>query len=188
MSKSDSDACPCPYELAYPAGAPGAVADDEELVRIVSHFQQLNRDVDGRPRLTATAITQSDLSGKAQRCVSVLRKNHVSPVELQRRAAEITSFEGWKANPVAAIGLGKHLRAIFDEEGRREICVYADPTTDENDHLGACVGHAGVRRSLPSPDPNDRIQWAVLRTIVAEAFAVIIHIGTNESPIIPVAS
>jgi hypothetical protein len=67
------------------------------------------------------------------------------------------------------------MRKIRDAEGRREVCVNADPTTDENDKLGPCPSHASILRANPPLDPTQRLEWQILRVKLAEQFTNIRH-------------
>jgi len=81
----------------------------------------------------------------------------------------------WSSDPVLARGLVISLRSIRDTEGRREVCVNADPTTHENDKLGACPSHASILRADPPLDVTQRLEWQMLRVKLAEQFTEIRH-------------
>jgi hypothetical protein len=95
--------------------------------------------------------------------VSVLRDEHTAGRETARRAQAMNRELAWATDPVLARGLVMSIRSIRDKEGRREVCVNADPTTDENDKLGACPSHASILRANPPPDPAQRLEWQMLR-------------------------
>jgi hypothetical protein len=126
----------CPREREAPATAPGPVECSETVVRFVPLQTQLIRNSDGQPLLTSTAFPLDELKGTRAKSVSVLRDEHTAGRETARRAQAMNRELAWATDPVLARGLVMSIRSIRDKEGRREVCVNADPTTDENDKLG----------------------------------------------------
>lgn len=128
---------PCPCEDKTPPASPGPVADQEILVRFVENRTHVATDGSGMVYLVPTAIRKEDLRGKNGRSFSLAREAHSEGSELIRRAAARTAEVEWKRNPVFARTRTERLRAIVDKAKRREVCVNSDPTTSENDPLGA---------------------------------------------------
>jgi hypothetical protein len=166
---------PCPREREAPPPAPGPVESSEILVRFVVIREQLIVTDEGLPALTSAAFSQEELRGRGGKSVSVLRDEHTAPQETGRRAQAVNRESAWSSDPVLARGVVSFVRNIRDREGRREICVYADPTTDENDKFGACPSHASILRANPPPDRRQRLEWQMLRLKLAEQFTRIRH-------------
>jgi hypothetical protein len=97
---------------------------------------------------------QSDARCKSE---GVRREEHTAPPETARRAQAVNREPKWSSDPVLARGSVISLRNIRDTEGRREVCVNADPTTDQNDKLGACPTHASILRADPPLDVTQRL-------------------------------
>ena len=170
----------CPREREAPAPAPGPVRCIETVVRFVLLQAQLIRDAEGQPVLTAAAFPRDELRGIRGKSVSVLREEHTAALETGRRAQAMNREQKWSSDPVLARGLVISLRSIRDREGRREVCVNADPTTDVNDKLGACPSHASILRADPPLDVRQRLEWQMLRVKLAEQFTKIRHQSGTE--------
>ncbi len=167
---------PCPCEGNAPDGAPGPVADDETVIRIVPLRGWLARSGTGRAELTSAAFPEDELEGKKGKSASVLRPM-TAAAELAQRAAARNREEAWASDPVVARGLVGPMRQLCDGAARREICVNADPVTDA---LGSCSTHASILRSVPLPDRSKRLERAKLRLALASVFAEIAHL--SEAP------
>jgi hypothetical protein len=172
MTDKEDNSCPC--EMDGLINGVTAVQDDENLIKVIPLKSHLVTSKDGSVQLTSTAISQDDISGKkdalgASRSVSTFRAELTPRLELERRAKSINKVPEWSDDPISAIVSTKALRAVIDKSGRRELCVYAEPT-DEKDKLGPCLSHAGLKRSLSPPIPDSRLSWAVLRSTVAQKF------------------
>jgi hypothetical protein len=165
----------CPGEREAPLPAPGPVECNETVVRFVPLQTQLIRNAEGFPVLTAAAFPKDELRGVRGKSVSVLRDEHTEAQETARRAQAMNREPMWSSDPVLARSLVISMRNIRDGEGRREVCVNADPTTDENDKLGACASHASILRANPPLDPAQRLEWQLLRIKLAEQFTEIRH-------------
>jgi hypothetical protein len=165
----------CPREGEAPSPAPGPVELTETLVRFVILQTQLIRNAEGQPVLTAAAFPRDELRGIRGKSVSVLRDEHTAGEETARRAQAMNRELMWSSDPVLARGLVISIRNIRDAERRREVCVNADPTTDENDKLGACPSHASILRANPPLDLTQRLEWQMLRVKLAEQFTEIRH-------------
>jgi hypothetical protein len=170
----------CPREGEAPSPAPGPVECTETVVRYVPLQAQLIRNAEGQPVLTAAAFPKDELRGVHGKSVSVLRDEHTAPEETARRAREMNRESMWSFDPVLARGLVISMRSIRDAEGRREVCVNADPTTDENDKLGACSSHASILRAHPPLDLTQRLESQMLRFKLAEQFTEIRHQSGTE--------
>jgi hypothetical protein len=170
----------CPREGEAPSPAPGPVECGETVVRCVLLQTQLIHNSEGQPVLTAAAFPKDELRGTRGKSVSVLRDKHTAPEETARRAREMNRESMWSSDPVLARGLVISIRNIRDAEGRREVCVNADPTTDENDKLGACPSHASILRANPPLDLTQRLEWQMLRFKLAEQFTEIRHLSGTE--------
>jgi hypothetical protein len=176
-----ADAEPCPGERDDPCWGVSAVADDELLIKIVEIRSLLTEDEQGRPRLTASAIKRDDLAGRDGRSVSTLRQGLTPHNEIQRRSKSINKEPAWVDDPLLATATTLDLRNLMDRASRREVCVHAEPTTIENDKLGACPTHAGIKRSCTPPETKSRLEWAVLRGAVAAKFREFRHAYSDES-------
>jgi hypothetical protein len=165
----------CPREGEAPSPAPGPVECNETIVRFVPLQAQLIRNAEGQPVLTAAAFPRDELRGIHGKSVSVLRDAHTAAEETARRAQAMNRESMWSSDPVPARGLVTSIRNIRDPKGRREVCVNADPTTDENDKLGACTSHASILRANPPLDLTQRLEWQMLRVKLAEQFTEIRH-------------
>jgi hypothetical protein len=175
---------PCQCEMDDPVSGISAVQDDENLIKVVALKNHLVTSDDGRIQLSSTAISQDDISGKKDaagdaRSVSTFRAELTPRSELERRAKSINKVTEWSDDPISAIVSTKVLRTIMDQSGRREVCVYAEPT-NERDKLGPCLTHAGVKRSLSPPIPDSRLSWAVLRSTVAQKFVAFKYVCSDS--------
>jgi hypothetical protein len=146
----------CSLECICPKNSPGPVLNDEMIVRLGVRPEHVRIDSQGRFYLAPTAVSKSDLHGKNDRSYSLLRDAHLNKEDLVIRAEAKNTFPDWHNNPVLARARTVSLRAIVDDNGRREICVNSDPTTDENDKFGACPAHASALRSKNPPPPQSR--------------------------------
>ncbi len=164
---------PCPCEGHAPDGAPGPVADDETVIRIVPLRGWLARGAAGQAELSVAAFPEQELEGKNGKSVSVLRPM-TEPADLARRAAARNREDAWAGDPVVARGSAGSMRQLRDGAGRREICVNADPVTDA---LGPCSTHASILRSDPPPDRTRRLQRAKLRLALASVFVEVVHLS-----------
>lgn len=169
----------CPREGDAPSPAPGPVECRETVVRFVPLQAQLIRNAEGQPVLTAAAFPKDELRGVHGKSVSVLRDAHTAAEETARRARAMNRESMWSSDPVLARGLVISMRNIRDAEGRREVCVNANPTTDENDKLGACPSHAAILRAHPPLDLTQRLEWQMLRVKLADQFTEIRHQSGN---------
>ena len=176
-----ADADPCPGEHDDPCCGVSAVANDEVLIKIVEIRSLLTEDQQGRPRLTASAIKREDLAGRGGRSVSTLRQGLTPYNEVQRRSKSINRESAWVDDPLLAMAATSDLRSLEDKASRREVCVHAEPTTIENDKLGACPTHAGIKRSCTPPETKSRLEWAVLRGAVAAQFREFRHAYSDQS-------
>jgi hypothetical protein len=165
----------CPREAEAPPPAPGPVKSTETVVKFVRLKKELILNGRGQPVLTSLAFPKDELRGVQGKSVSVLRDEHTAVEEIARRAGEINREPTWSSDPVIARSRVISIRNIRDTEGRREICVNAHPTTDENDRLGACPTHASILRAHPPLDSSQRLQWDMLRLKLAEQFEDIQH-------------
>jgi hypothetical protein len=165
----------CPREGEAPSPAPGPVECSETVVRFVLLQAQLIRNAEGQPVLTAAAFPKDELRGARGKSVSVLRDEHTAAQETVRRGQAMNRESMWASDPVLARGLVISIRNIREVEGRREVCVHADPTTAENDKLGACPSHASILRANPPLDLTQRLEWQMLRVKLADQFTEIHH-------------
>jgi hypothetical protein len=170
------DAEPCPGEQQVPAGAPSAVADSETVTRLVPSLGWIIRDGKGQAALGPVAFPKVDLSGKDARTISVLR-DMTEPAETRRRAVCMNTELAWTEDPVIARAPVLQLRLVCDTQGRREACVFADPTTAETDKFGACPTHASILRACPPLDMKQRLEWNRLRLALAQTFAEVRHVS-----------
>jgi len=164
---------PCPCERNSPDGAPGPVADGETVIRFVPLQDWVARSGTGRAELTVAAFPEEELEGRKGKSVSVLRPM-TGPAELVRRAVARNREAAWAGDPVVARGSVGPMRQLRDGEERREICVNADPITDE---LGHCPTHASILRSNPPPDRSQRLQRAKLRLALVSVFLDVAHLS-----------
>jgi hypothetical protein len=115
-----------------------------------------------------------DKSGR--RSVSSFRGGGRTPFDaLIVRACSWNTEVAWGEDPVIAIAKAGRLRTIVDGDGRREICVYAD-STDDNDPFGKSDSHASIRKSEPAHERHQRQDIAILRSKLFEAFAELRHL------------
>ena len=117
-------------------------------------------------RIDCSSIGSGDMAG-------------TPPSEIARRGLAINAEAAWADDPVGVIAVVASLRAIKDALARREVCVYAEPTTSAEDRLGACPTHAGLKRSSKGPDDKSKLQWAVLRGEVANRFTRFVHVVSD---------
>lgn len=170
---------PCPCEMDGIGDCVSPVGHDETVVKVVVQRDHLVVDSNGKASLAHTAISKDDLARKAgrngkQRSVSTFRRSLTPSEELGRRAKELTKEAAWKDNPILAVAHTGSLRSITTKDTRREICVYAEPT-GEDDPLGPCPSHAGIIRSFLPPDPKTLLEWLTLRTEVASRFSELLY-------------
>ena len=162
---------------------------NEETVLKFVELKSLLGSENGRSYLLARAIRQDDLKEHG-RSVSTLRLRLTSHEEVVRRGLVINKEPIWATDPVGGTAVVLSLREIKDTAGRREVCIFAEPTTAESDKLGPCSSHAGIKRSSNPPPlssstsaQSSRLNWAVLRGQVALCFDKIFHVcsGLAES-------
>jgi hypothetical protein len=169
----------CPLEYFSPKDSPGPVLDEETIIRLGVIPSHVAINSHGGFHLVPAAVSKSELQGKDDHSYSLLREDHLEKGDLIVRAKGKSTFPGWKNNPVLARTSVGRVRAVVDNNGRREVCVNADPTTDEIDQFGACPAHASALRSENPPrsksDPN-RIGWMLLRAWVGACFTDIRHL------------
>jgi hypothetical protein len=171
---------PCARECSSPKNSPGPVSNDETIIRLGVRPEHVGVDSQGRFYLAPTAVSKSDLHGK-NRSYSLLRDAHIKKEDLVIRAEAKNTFPRWENNPVLARARTVNLRAIVDDNGRREICINSDPTTDENDKFGACPAHASALRSENPPPPQkprppvQRVEWVIIQAKVGDCFTDIRH-------------
>jgi hypothetical protein len=127
----------------------------------------------GRAALTVAAFPEQEFGGKEGKSVSVLRPM-TEVEELTRRATGRNREPAWQNDPVVARGSVGPLRSLRDHTGRREICVNADPLTDD---LGFCRTHSSILRSDPPPDRSQRMQRAKLRLALVTIFSDVFHLS-----------
>jgi len=164
---------PCPGEALAPRPAPSPVGDDETVIRFVPLRGWLAYDGSGHVELTSAAFPEQELEGRKGKSVSVLR-HMTAPQEILRRAVARNREPAWANDPVVARGRVLSMRQLRDCAGRREICVNADPITD---NLGQCPTHAGILRSDPLPDRSRRLERARLRLALASIFFDVAHLS-----------
>ena len=138
----------CSRKREAPSPAPGPVECAEIVVKFALLETQLIRNAEGSP-YSQRQHSQTILRGIRGKSVSVLREKHTAPPETARRAQAMNREPKWSSDRVLARGSVISVRNIRDTEGRREVCVNADPTTDQNDKLGACPTHASILRADP---------------------------------------
>lgn len=165
----------CPDEANSPPGSPGLVLDNEAVIRVVPIMSQIERKTDGTLTLAVAAITREELSGRNNKSVSVLREPSTPATEVLRRALDKNRQVEWTTDPVLARANVGELRKLIDNAGWRTVCVNADPTSDQDDRLGACPTHAGIVRSHPQPAQTQRMEWMLVRAAVAEKFDRVEH-------------
>ncbi len=177
--------CPCPGERDCPDGAPGAVGDNETVIRFIPISEQLDA-VDQGFTVNCKVFTKDELAykDKNRKSASLLSDELTARDVVCLRAKDRNREDGWAHDPVLARAKTSALRDLRDDRGRREACVHADPT---NDHLGRCATHAYVRHAHRVPDKKDVMNWAVFRAKVATDFSDVRHVsGAALSP--PVSS
>jgi len=165
------DICPC--ESDSPPGAPGPVSHEESVIRFVPSKNWIVRGAAGQAELSVAAFPEQELEAKKGKSVSVLRCM-TEAAELERRAVARNREPSWADDPVVARGTVATMRQLCDGMNRREICVNADPITDE---LGHCPTHASILRSNPPPDRSQRLQRAMLRLALASLFVEVAHLS-----------
>ncbi len=173
MTAASGDPCPC--EGKSPEGAPGAVKDAEAVIQFVPYSSWLLRNGGGHLVLDQSAFPQQELEGKDSKSVSVLR-DMTEPSEIAGRAARRNREPKWTDDPVVARGGVLPICRLQDTAGRREVCVNADPITDD---LGHCPTHASILRATPPLDRTQRLRWAKLRLALASNFTDIAHVSGN---------
>jgi hypothetical protein len=172
----NSPACPCEGEC--PPGAPGAVQNNETVLRTVPVYEQLVFGPDGQPGVALTFFSRDELAGRNDKTVSVLREGSTSIEEIARRCVALTQDPSWQSDPVIAKASAEALRKIVDADNQREICVNADPTTKDNDKLGACPTHASILRAIAqNTKVPPRLSWGIIRAQLAERFSQVQHLS-----------
>jgi hypothetical protein len=185
-------AVPCPCETSGAHSSLGPVQDAEIVIRFVSRRDHLGLD-SGKLRLTSSHFSSADIKGAREKdgrkkSVSSFRGNGLTSVaELVPRGCVRNRVDEWSEDPVIAIAEVRALRRICDPDGRREICIYADRTEDD-DPLGVCEGHASIRRSEPTDPDHNRQDIAILRSRLSDAFAEVRHLISGSAAIGPPSS
>lgn len=181
MNFGDCEACP--KDSQAPAPAPGPVGPEEKLIRVVVGAHELLPDHAGQVKLLPTAIRKEDIRCKDGKSVSTLRLLHTTSEEISKRAIACTKEAVWKLDPVVAECVAGEMRAILDDNQRQDVCVYADPTSSEEDELGACPSHASITRSSAPPDRKyQRMALLRLQSAIAEQFTSIYHWNSRAAP------
>ena len=162
-ARMSGDPPPCPCEHHAPPGSPGPVADAETVIRYIPVSQWIMPS----GLVSASAFPRDELRGVQGKSVSVLRRDLTAPEEIARRGVALSKEPAWAGDPVLAQTRVLTVRGIADKQGRRELCVNADPVDTP---LGFCATHAGVLRADPPPDLKQLLEWARLREKLADAF------------------
>lgn len=165
---------PCPREQEAPHPAPSPVDDSESLVRLVASVSSIV-GADNTMRLSPGSFARSDIRGTREadgreRSVSTYRRELTPHGELLARAHAHNQERVWSDDPVVAVASVKGLRTICDQTGRREFCVYAEPTSETEDRYGSCPTHAGIKRSKPEQSEMQRVEINILRSKIAGIF------------------
>lgn len=179
ISRACSQGCPC--EDVALAPAPGPVGDAEFLVKVAFARADDFEEIEGGGfRFAIGAFREQDLRGPmGKRSVSVIRQDHLSDVDCAKRAAQLEP--AWQSDPVVGRIQTLDVRALSDLDAPRLLCVYAEPTGDE-DRLGALPAHAGIVRARKLPDDNSRLTWFLVRVKIAQLFGALVHLsGRNPS-------
>jgi hypothetical protein len=135
----------CPLEYFSPKDSPGPVLDEETIIRLGVIPSHVAINSHGGFHLVPAAVSKSELQGKDDHSYSLLREDHLEKGDLIVRAKGKSTFPGWKNNPVLARTSVGRVRAVVDNNGRREVCVNADPTTDEIDQFGVPRSRFGIK-------------------------------------------
>jgi hypothetical protein len=114
-----SEADPCPSENCVPETSPGPVRNEETVVRFVEKKEHVKQDEGGSWRLVPAAVTKEELSARGGHSFSLIREAYVNNVELKARARARSCAE-LEGNPILARTQTERLRALTDENGRRE--------------------------------------------------------------------
>lgn len=159
----------------------GRVEDHEVIVVAVRDPTQVRAAADGRVVLAVGAISLDDLKGKvgrdgAKRGVSFERKDHCAALIERMRALS----NGATADPLVAEGSAFSMRSIRDQDNNREICVFAEPTGQE-DQLGPSESHGAMRAVEIRQKPPKGTAWLDLRSAVANRLSVV-HLLSQEPP------
>jgi hypothetical protein len=181
MSASSAEPCPCEQSGRHSCFGP--VHDSEVLIRFIAKRDHVLIE-DGRARLSPASFARSDINGEpdryGRRSVSTFRgAGKTSYSELVARACGQNSEPQWSEDPVIALAETTDLRKIADDNGRRDICVYADKTVPD-DPFGVCESHASVRKSNPAHDRHQRQNIAILRSRLSDAFVELKHVVSGR--------
>lgn len=169
MPELENPPC-CPGEDDCPAGAPGAVEHRETIARFIPDINWLAWDDDGKATVSTSAFSKTELNSKDSKksSCSLARSDLIPSEKIFERADSRNVFQDWEGDPVLAYAKTENIRSIFDDFGRREACVYANP-------LEGFPEHAFLRRGEPPLDGKRRMEWAIFRRRVALEFDKVQH-------------
>lgn len=175
--------CPqgCPCEDDAPAPAPCPVYDSEDLVKVAFARPDDFEEVDGGVyRFSPGAFRSEDIrgDGRGKKSVSVIREHHLPANECWRRAALLEPK--WSNDPVVGRVTALEVRALTDNNAPRLLCVYADPTGDEDRH-GPLPSHAGIVRARPIPRDHQRMEILKVKVAIAEVFGILTHLSGRSA-------
>lgn len=179
ISRPCPEGCPCEDEAPDPA--PGPVDDAELLVKVAfARAGDFEEEDGGTYRFAPGAFRKEDLLGKRRgdKSVSVIRQDHLPQKECMRRAALLEPR--WDADPVIGRVRAEDVRALDDNNAPRLLCVYADPTGDEDRH-GALPSHAGIVRARPFPGDNHRMEILKVKIAIAKLFGTLTHLSGRSA-------
>ena len=139
------------------------------------------------PRVSPASFSRDDIRGakgkdSKKRSISTFRHALTPRAELFARARAYTLNQGWCSDPVVAIGEALNFRSIRDDNGRRELCVYAEPLDEPSDPHGPCPTHAGLRRSDPVRRDAQRMDLLMMRDRIASCFGPLGHLACAGFP------
>lgn len=140
-------------------------------------FEEVDGDL---YRFAPGAFRREDILGKGrgEKSVSVIRENHLPMDECVRRAALLESK--WSNDPVVGRVTALAVRALIDQNAPRLLCVYADPTGEEDRH-GPLPSHAGIVRARPMPRDNNRMEILKVKVAIAEVFGILAHLSGRSA-------
>ena len=175
MPEPENPPC-CPGEEDCPAGAPGAVGGEEDVIRFIPDEKWLVW-VDGAAIVTRSAFPEKELKTKnpQETSCSLGRKDKMLPEEILSRGNKRNRRKQWDGDPVIAKASVITLRDMEDTDGRRQACVYADPISKSEDLDEDFVAHAYLRRGDPIPDVDRKMDMAVFRRTLASKFNTVTH-------------
>ncbi len=138
----------CPGEEEFKPPVPSAVSDSENLVRFLRSNQYF---MEGEQLvIDPLSFSMHDINGKidgeAKRSVSTFRYDLIPADDLAARARKSTG----DAKPTIALARALAVRCIIDENGRRDLCIFAD-SSDNDPELGRSPFHASIRACGRNP-------------------------------------